>query len=80
MEFTEFIEYLKSEKKTSENTCEAYRRDISAFAVFLKDRECSDLEKAGSTDVVAYLMELKNTGKSMATTNRKLSSIRTYYV
>lgn len=42
-------------------------------------RGCADPASATNTDVVAYLMELKNSGKSMSTTNRKLSSIRTYY-
>lgn len=79
MELSQFIEYLKKEKKTSDNTCEAYRRDIAAFGTFLAGRGCADPASATNTDVVAYLMELKNSGKSMSTTNRKLSSIRTYY-
>lgn len=79
MELKEFITYLKQEKKTSDNTCEAYRRDIAAFEQFLSSRGSGKLSDASNTDVVAYLMELKNTGKSMATTNRKLSSIRSFY-
>lgn len=79
MELSEFMNYLKLEKKTSDNTCEAYKRDVAAFERFLADRGCDRLTKASNTDVVAYLMELKNTGKSKSTTNRKLSSIRTFY-
>lgn len=54
-------------------------RDIKAFGEFLQRRGIVALEKAGSNDVAAYMMELKNSGKSKATINRKLSSIRTYY-
>lgn len=79
MELYDFITYLKDEKKSSDNTCEAYMRDIRAFAAFLQERGTAALEHAGSTDVAAYMMELKNSGKSKATTNRKLSSIRIYY-
>lgn len=79
MELNEFIDYLKQEKKTSENTCEAYNRDLAAFKRFLYARGIDTLEQASNTDVVAYLMELKNSGKSRATANRKLSSIRTFY-
>lgn len=78
MEIKDFIDYLKTEKKTSDNTCEAYRRDIQAFTAFLEGRGVKRDEATG-TDVIAYLMELKNTGKSRATANRKLSSIRAYY-
>jgi len=79
MELYGFITYLKEEKKTSANTCEAYERDIRAFDLFLKNRGVESLEKATGTEVAAYLMDLKNTGKSRATANRKLSSIRTFY-
>ena len=79
MELYGFITYLKEEKKSSDNTCEAYMRDIKAFGEFLQRRGIVALEKAGSNDVAAYMMELKNSGKSKATINRKLSSIRTYY-
>lgn len=79
MRFTEFIEYLNVEKKASENTKEAYRRDMEAFEQFLSERGIDSADHAGSADVAAYLMELKKEGRSKATANRKLSSIRTYY-
>ena len=62
MELNEFIDYLKQEKKTSENTCEAYNRDLAAFERFLYARGIDTLEQASNTDVVAYLMELKTAG------------------
>ena len=79
MEISGFMEYLKQEKKASDNTCEAYRRDIEAFGRFLAGREVEDPSNATGADVAAYLMELKNEGRSRSTANRKLSSIRTYY-
>ena len=79
MRLIEFINYLEGEKKASDNTKEAYRRDISAFASFLKERGVFHAEDASNADVAAYMMELKNAGRSKATTNRKLSSIRMYY-
>lgn len=79
MRIDEFIEYLSVEKKASVNTKEAYRRDIEAFVAFLRERGILTACDASNADVAAYMMELKNAGKSKATTNRKLSSIRTYY-
>lgn len=79
MEMTDFLNYLITEKKASQNTSDAYIRDAKAFEAFLKAREVSSFKHASNTDVVAYLMELKNSGRSKATVNRKLSSIRTLY-
>lgn len=79
MELYGFITYLKEEKKTSANTCEAYERDIRAFAEFLRQRGTEDLALASGTDAASYMLELKNSGKSKATVNRKLSSIRAFY-
>lgn len=79
MEINDFIEYLSMQKKMSVNTVEAYRQDIQAFQAFMTARNDGQLKDATNTVVVAYLMELKNSGKSKSTVNRKLSSIRAYY-
>ena len=61
------------------DSCRAYERDVEHFAVFLNKRDVGDLYHAVNADVVSYLMELKNLGRSKSTVNRKLASIRTYY-
>lgn len=79
MGIIDFIKYLEQEKKTSKNTVEAYKRDIAAFESFLAERGILGLSDASNADVAAYMMELKDGGKSKATMNRKLSSIRAFY-
>lgn len=79
MELDKFINYLKNDKKTADNTCEAYQRDINAFSAFVNERGGTDIDAATNTDVVSYLMEMKNSGKSMSTVNRRLASLRAYY-
>ncbi len=79
MAVKDFLTYLEIDKKTSKNTIEAYYRDITAFEDFLRTRGITELEKIGETEVASYMLELKNSGKSRATANRKLSSIRAYY-
>ena len=79
MELYGFITYMKEEKKTADNTCDAYERDIRAFEKFLNRRGTGALHEASEADAAAYLMELKNSGKSRSTANRKLSSLRTFY-
>jgi integrase/recombinase XerD len=74
-----FFEYLKKERKMSANTLEAYKRDMLQFAEFEASRDISDLRQTPGTEVVAFLLQLKNDGKSAATVNRKLASIRAFY-
>lgn len=75
----QFFEYLKSEKKMAKNTLEAYRRDVLEFSRYEEQRGIADLRETPGTEVVAYLLKLKNEGKSAATVNRKLASIRSLY-
>ncbi len=74
-----FFEYLEREKRTSKNTIDAYRRDVLEFARFEESRGISDLKETQGTEVVAFLLKLKNDGRSAATVNRKLASIRAFY-
>ncbi|MCI9597532.1 MAG: tyrosine recombinase XerD [Firmicutes bacterium] len=74
-----FFEYLEKEKKMAKNTLEAYRRDVLEFSKFEGERGISDLRQTQGTEVVAFLLKLKNEGKSAATVNRKLASIRSFY-
>lgn len=74
-----FADYLEKEKRVSENTIEAYVRDIYHFSDFVAMRKINDLKDVTNTEVVAYLMMLKNENKSKSTLNRKLASIRTFY-
>lgn len=74
-----FLEYLKAEKRMAKNTMEAYKRDVLEFEAFEKSRDLSDLREVPGTEVVAFLLNLKNDGKSAATVNRKLASVRAFY-
>ena len=74
----DFISYLSAEKKMAKNSLEAYKRDVLEFAAIIGEKSLS-LEEAGNTEVVAYLLKLKNEGKSAATVNRKIASLRSFY-
>ncbi|MEG0392814.1 MAG: tyrosine-type recombinase/integrase, partial [Anaerovoracaceae bacterium] len=53
--------------------------DLEGFLVFNRERKKEDLAEVSNTDVVAYLLSLKREGRSAATINRKLASIRLFY-
>ena len=74
-----FMEYLRDEKKMSENTLEAYHRDVLEFVAFEGIRGNTELLETSSTEIVAFLHELKSAGKSAATVNRKLASVRAFF-
>ncbi len=75
----DFINYLLAEKKMAQNSLEAYRRDVLEFAEFIREKQSFTLVEASNTEIVAYLLKLKNEGKSAATVNRKIASLRAFY-
>lgn len=79
MHLDQFIDYLEKEKKKSRNTLEAYKRDVAGFFKFMEGRDDKDPDLATNTDLVAFLMELKNEKRAPATINRKMASVRAYY-
>ncbi len=75
----DFIHYLTLEKKMAKNSLDAYRRDIMEFDEMLSEKMGPPLNQVTSTEVVAFLLKLKNEGKSAATVNRKMASLRAFY-
>ncbi len=75
----DFINYLSSEKKMAMNSLQAYKRDVLEFGEMIREKQNLSLSEASNTEVVAYLLKLKNDGKSAATVNRKVASLRAFY-
>ena len=74
-----FVEYLETEKKMAKNSLEAYRRDVEEFFSFEEQRDMNNILETTSTEIIAYLNSLKASGKSAATVNRKLASLRAFF-
>ncbi|HWQ77432.1 MAG TPA: site-specific tyrosine recombinase, partial [Anaerovoracaceae bacterium] len=75
----DFINYLSLEKKMAQNSLEAYKRDVLEFSDLIRGKQNLSLNEASNTEVVAWLLKLKNDGKSAATVNRKVASLRAFY-
>ncbi len=71
-----FLDSLWMERGLSENTLQAYRSDLYAFATWLSDKSNTILE-VQSTEILAYLAEQGT--RSARTSARRLSSIRRLY-
>ena len=75
----DFVEYLRKEKKMAKNSCDAYRRDVAEFVSFEASRGITNITESSSTEMVAWLHQLKSMGRSASTVNRKVASIRAFF-
>ncbi len=74
-----FISYLAVEKGLSENTREAYSRDLTRYLDFLEKQGCAAPADVSSTHVAAFLGRLKEAGIGARSRARCLSSIRMFH-
>ena len=74
---SEYTDYLKIEKRQSQNTLAAYRRDVSRFAKYLPNKRLDD---AKISDVRSFLVFLRNEeGLAPSSVARCLSSLKSFY-
>ncbi len=73
-----FLEFIKNDKKLSENTLQSYRRDILQYKKYL---EANDINytKVNTKDFKTYLEYLHDMNKKSSTISRNLASIRLFY-
>lgn len=77
--FSEFEAYLFQEKKMAKNSLQAYRRDIRGFAGFLEDKHIDKPADVNNATIVSYILYLKKEGRTTATINRKMASVRAFF-
>lgn len=73
-----YLEILIVEKGLSENTIEAYTRDLERFLAFLKDKSL-ELKDINETKVFLYIVEIRKEGLSGSSLARHLSSLRGFF-
>ncbi|MBR3325128.1 MAG: site-specific tyrosine recombinase XerD [Clostridia bacterium] len=73
-----FLDFLQNDKKLSNNTVQSYKRDITQYKEYLKEKDINYL-KVTNEDIKKYLKELKKKGKKTSTISRSLASIRSFY-
>jgi integrase/recombinase XerD len=72
----DFLDYLKIERGYSENTLESYRKDMLQFAKFLKSKDSTGADREA---VKAFMEFLYNKGYAVASTERKLACLKSYF-
>lgn len=76
-----FLEYIKVEKRYSENTILSYKKDLETLVFFLKETEGTEdtlrVDKKIVRNFIAWLSQNQMSKRSI---NRKLSSLRSYFL
>lgn len=72
----DYINYVFIEKKLSNNTKDAYLKDLLLFNEYLKSK---DVKKVSYNDIISYINYLSDTTNSDKTIARKIVSIRTFF-
>ncbi|OPC03235.1 integrase [Elizabethkingia meningoseptica] len=76
-----FLEYIRVEKRYSANTVTSYRRDLADFTAFLIETEgMDDTLRVDRKIVRNFIISLNEKGLTNRSINRKLSSLRGYYL
>ena len=73
-----FIEFIKKEKKASDNTIQSYRRDLLKYQDYLNNNGMDYMEMT-KENLQDYMKYLQKVGKKSSTISRNLASIRAFY-
>lgn len=75
-----FISYLEHEKRVSPHTVLAYRKDLEQFFLFINTAfGLENAEDAGHAEIRAWMVDLIEEGLEVATVNRKMATLRSFY-
>ncbi len=74
-----FLSYLDLECGLARNTLDAYRRDLRLFADYLRRKRVGHPAGVTTTDMLGFLVEMKDRGYSVASVARTLAGVRTFF-
>ncbi len=76
----EFIDYIRLEKRYSENTCVSYQTDLIEYTSFLAtDFEIQNPSLVKSQQIRTWVFKLTKQGLAAGSIHRKISSLKSYY-
>lgn len=74
-----FLDYLKNEKGSSENTIISYGRDIKYFIKFIEINNIDDFNDVMNEHISKYIEHLQSDGKASTTISRNIASVRSVF-
>ena len=78
-QISNFLGFIKNDKRASENTVQSYNRDLIKFEDYLNKKQI-DYSKVTAEDIQNYMKYLQKIGKKSSTVSRNLASIRAFYL
>ena len=73
-----FLEFIKIDKKLSNNTLESYQRDIIQYREYINEKKLN-YKEVEHDDICNYLKYLEDINKKPSTISRHLASTRLFY-
>lgn len=80
MKIDDFLDYMRYERRRSDNTIDSYRADLEAYEAFLGSLDgAPTLDTATSDDIRDWVEHMMDRGNSAASVCRRLSAVRSMY-
>ncbi len=76
----DYVTYLNTVKRASQNTVASYIRDLNKLTTFLGIDQGKSFSDVNATDLSAYVMDLEQQGLSQATISRNISSMKSFFM
>ncbi len=74
-----FLGYLATKKNCSQNTLAAYRNDLNQLMAYSEDERAKGIIRSSSELLKGYLLNLREKRYSLATTARKVASVKSFF-
>lgn len=76
---SDFLNYIKLEKRYSKHTLISYQNDLVQFQSFLDDHFITDFTEVSFHQVRNFIVQLNEAGLSERSINRKISALRSFF-
>lgn len=78
-EIQNFIQYLHTEKSTSQNTEVSYERDLRKMSQYLGEQGIDSATAVTATSLNSYVLYLEKEGRKPATISRSIASMKAFF-
>ena len=76
---SEYIDYLHIERGLSDNTEQAYRRDLTSFIDFLEKSSVATFDDISRSNINSYIRDLRHAGFAPSSVTRRIASLRGWF-
>ncbi len=74
----EYIEYIKNNRKLTNNTINSYFIDIKKYIEYIENKKLN-LFDLSENDIISYIIELEKSNVSASTISRAISSVKSFH-